>query len=151
MPGAGGAPGAGGGRRGRTGPASVETRAARMLLAAPTSASSSRRAGAAFVSSPPDSPASWSLAPPNSDVDAVQAPFRIRDPDPGPSFYQEIPSLRAHSASAPCSRFPPPGGSGSTVHSTRGYHPIRRASARMLGGGQTAAKGNVHSPEDWRR
>lgn len=71
-------------------------------------------------------PTSPSLASPDPEHCPGPIPGHTRrDPNPAPSFFQGTPSRRAPSASAPCSCYPPPCGSGSLVHSTRGYHPIR--------------------------
>lgn len=63
---------------------------------------------------------------------AVQATFRARAGETPtrllPSYRRPLPGGRA-SASAPCSCFPPPGGSGSLVHSTRGNHSHARGSS----------------------
>ena len=64
--------------------------------------------------------------------DAVQATFWARAGETPtrllPSYRRPLPRGRA-SASAPCSCFPPPGGSGSLVHSTRGNHSHARGSS----------------------
>lgn len=139
----------------RTSPASVETRGARTQLAAPSFASISRRAGAAFVPALPGSPASWSPASPYPACCPGHIPGQSRrDPDSLPSFLQETPSRRARLSLRAMFLLPPsrwlwlPGS-----FNQRQSFPCAgvQLGCRGHGGGHTAANGDVHSPEGWRR
>lgn len=92
----------------------MDTRAARTLLVAPSSASLPGGAEAAFAPAPPGSshesepgvPRPWTLSWPHSGPEP-ERPLRISFLLSGAPFW------RALSAPAPCSCFLPPGGSGS--------------------------------------
>lgn len=129
----------------RTGPASVETWAARKLLTAPSSASSSRGPDL------PGSPAVGARRPPT--LDAIQAPLQAEPERPRPGSV--LPSRR-----------PLPGGRPQPPRHVPAY-PLRVALARwfiqqeviipfyswdagVTEGDRLQRQGDVHSPEGWR-